>query len=164
MMRMETRKRDDEKTEKTMTFNWGTGIATTYAVFVLSTIAFVTFAMGRPVVLVRADYYAESLRQDQRMLAIRNAADLGDRVAVVETGGPAVLITVPREQAAVARGTVTFYRASDASADRVLPLAVAADGRQRISLSGYQAGRWVVQLHWTAEGRDFYTERQVELR
>lgn len=147
-----------------MRFNWGTGIATIYAVFALSTIAFVTFAMRRPVALVRDDYYAESLRQDQKMLAIRNAGDLGDRVAVVETGGPAVVIMVPREQAALARGTVTFYRASDASADRVMPLAVAADGRQRISVRGYQAGRWLVQLRWTAEGRDFYSERQLELR
>jgi hypothetical protein len=147
-----------------MKFNWGTGIATIYAVFALATIAFVTFAMRRPVALVRDDYYAASLRQDQQMLAIRNAGDLGDRVAVVETGGPTVVVMVPREQAALARGTVTFYRASDASADRVLPLAVAADGRQRISVRGYQTGRWLVQLRWTAEGRDFYSERQVELR
>lgn len=147
-----------------MTFNWGTGIAAAYAGFALATIAFVTFAMGRPVVLVRADYYAESLRQDQRSLAVRNAKDLGNRVAVVETGGPALEIIVPREQAAAARGTVTFYRASDASADRVVVLALGVDGQQRISLSGYQAGRWVVQLQWTAEGRDFYAERQVELR
>ena len=37
---------------------------------------------------------------------------------------------------------------------------MAADGRQRISVSGYQAGRWVVQLQWSADGRDFYTERE----
>ncbi|MEN3336966.1 MAG: hypothetical protein V7647_642 [Acidobacteriota bacterium] len=147
-----------------MTFNWGTGIASVYAVFVLATTAFVTFAMRQPVALVRTDYYAESLRQDQRSLAIRNAGDLGAHVAVVETSGPALLIVVPREQAAIARGNVTFYRASDVSADRVVPLAVAADGRQRISLNGYQAGRWVVQLQWTAGGRDFYTERQVDLK
>ena len=49
-----------------MTFNWGTGMAAIYALFVVSTVAFVTFAMRRPVALVRADYYAESLRQDQK--------------------------------------------------------------------------------------------------
>ena len=54
------------------------------------------------------------------MLAIRNAGGLGDRVAVVERR-PAVLITVPREQAAVAQGTVTLPRVGW-SADRVMPL------------------------------------------
>jgi hypothetical protein len=145
-------------------FNWGTGIALTYAAFVLATTGFVVFAMGRPVVLVRADYYAESLRQDQQMQAVQNARDLGAGVSVTTGGDGDVLVSIPREQARSAHGTVTLYRASDAAADRVFDLAPGADGRQRVSLRGLLAGHWVVQLRWNAGGRAYYVEQPVIAR
>jgi FixH len=148
----------------TIRFNWGTGIGLSYAAFALATIGFVVFAMGRPVVLVRADYYAESLRQDQRMQAVRNARDLGPGVSVTLTSGRDVLVSLPRDQARIAHGIVTLYRASDAAADRVLDLALDADGRQHVSLTGLAAGRWVVQLLWTAGGREYYFEEPVMAR
>jgi nitrogen fixation protein FixH len=147
-----------------MKVSWGTAVAAAYGLFAAATIGFVTFAMRVPVVLVRDDYYAASLQQDRRILAVRNAGALGDRTSVVAADAATLVVAVPREQASTARGTVTFYRASDAAADRVMPLAVAADGRQRISVRGYPAGHWLVQLRWSADGQEFYSERQVELR
>lgn len=145
-------------------FDWGTGIAVTYTVFALATAGFVVFAMGRPVALVRADYYAESLRQDQRAEAVRNARDLGVAVSIVNTDGRHVVVSLPREQAETARGTVTLYRASDASADRVLDLAPGADGRQQFSLSGLAPGHWLVQVRWSAGGREYYLEQPTVAR
>ena len=56
-----------------ITFNWGTGIALVYIAFAVATTGFVTFAMNRSVDLVSADYYAQSLQQDQQMDAEQNA-------------------------------------------------------------------------------------------
>jgi nitrogen fixation protein FixH len=148
----------------TIRCNWGAGVATAYAVFALATIAFVVFAVRRPVSLVSDNYYAESLQQDRRTEALRNAAALGELVGVSGHQDAEVIVTLPSRQAGTARGTVTFYRASDAAADRVIPLAVAADGRQRVSVRGFQSGQWLVQLRWTAGGREFYAEQQVRLR
>ena len=148
----------------TYRFNWGTGVALTYAVFALATAGFVVFALGRPVALVRADYYAESLRQDARMAAVRNARGLGAAVSVVETGGRQAVVSLPLEQARVARGTVTLYRASDPGADRVLDLAPDAGGRQRISFDGLPAGQWIVQVRWSAGGREYYLEQAMTSR
>ena len=67
-----------------MKLNWGTGIAGVYIAFALATTGFVSFAMGRPVDLVQPDYYAQALRQDERMEAIANADRLGTAATIVE--------------------------------------------------------------------------------
>jgi hypothetical protein len=145
-------------------FNWGTAIALTYTAFALATSAFVAFAMGRDVDLVSPDYYAQSLRLDRRMEAERNALALGTSVAIAESARGTVRVSLPREQARDAAGTIRLYRASRAADDREIALAVGADGSQEVSLDGLASGRWTVQLQWTASGRDYYVQREVTAR
>ena len=145
-------------------FNWGTGIALSYLAFAGGTMAFVVFALQRPVDLVAADYYAQSLRQDQQMDAVRNARELHDRATVVQSADRAVVVSVPQAHASSAHGTVTLYRPSDASADRVVDLKIDVNGRQQISLDGLAAGQWSVRVRWTALGREFYLEQRVFAR
>jgi hypothetical protein len=148
----------------TIRLNWGTGIALAYLAFAAATLSFVAFALGRPVDLVSGDYYAQSLRQDQRMAAVRNAQELGTAASVRQTGDRTVVVTLPAVQGGRASGTVRLYRPSNAASDRVLALKVGADGRQQISLAGMAAGHWTVQVEWAAEGRDFYLEQPVVAR
>ena len=72
-----------------------------------------------------------------------------------------IVLSLPRAHAATAAGTVTLYRPSDAGADRVGPLAVDAAGRQQVSLDALARGRWLLQVRWSAEGRDYYFEEPV---
>lgn len=143
--------------------NWGIGLALVYAAFAAATTGFVTFAMGRTVDLVSPDYYADSLRQDQQMQAERNAQALGPALRI-EASGDAAQIFVPADQAPAARGTVRLYRPSDSHADRELPLALDSRGQQRLPLAGLQIGRWILQVRWTAAGRDYYFEAPVFVR
>src|SRR6266545_4155541 len=139
-----------------MKWNWGAGIATTYIAFALATSGFVVFAMNRPVSLVRPDYYAESLREDQQMAARANAQQLGSAVSIAAEGSDIVRLTVPRTAGAIVTGTVTFYRASDPAADRTFTFSPGARGVQDVSVSQLAAGHWIVKLHWTAGGREYY--------
>jgi nitrogen fixation protein FixH len=145
-------------------FNWGTGIAMVYTAFAVATTGFVTFAMGRPVELVSADYYEQSLKQDGRIAAERNAAEIGTAISIDEPGVRVATIAFPPTQARDAQGTVTLYRPSDSRADRTLPLQLGIDGVQRVSLDRLASGRWVVQVRWSSAGRDYYVERGVYLR
>jgi hypothetical protein len=147
-----------------MRWNWGTGLAATYAVFVLGTSGFVAFAIGRPVTLVREDYYAESLRQDNHTRAIENATALGASVSVVATDAQHVAVSLPPSLAVRAQGTVTLYRAADVRADRVIDLALDRAGRQVLSTAELPGGHWIVQLRWTADTREYYYEQPVVLR
>ena len=126
--------------------------------------AFVAFAMSRPVSLVRDDYYEDSLREDQKREAEANARALGDRLAVMVTESGDLMLSFPAEQAGIAKGTATLYRASDPSADRDVPLQLAPDGTQKIPLRGLSPGHWLVKVRWSAGQRDFYVEQAATIR
>ena len=146
-----------------ITFNWGTGIAAVYIVFALATTGFVTFAMSQRVDLVSSDYYAQSLRQDQRIAAEQNARSLEPPASVVLTGPGPALLSLPPDPAGRAAGTITLYRPADPRADRTTALAIDRAGRQQLPLSGLMAGQWIVQVRWAARGRDYYYEQAVLL-
>jgi hypothetical protein len=144
-----------------ITFNWGTGIALVYTAFALATAGFVTFAMGRSVDLVSADYYAQSLQQDDKMDAERNALMLRPAPSVAQPGGRVAVLSLPADHAGRAHGRLTLYRPSDARADVSVPLALDVHGRQQLSLESIVAGHWILKVHWSAGGRDYYFERPV---
>jgi hypothetical protein len=147
-----------------MKWNWGTGIAATYIVFASATMGFVVFAMQRPVALVRPDYYAESLREDQQIAARANARMLGAAVSIANEGRDVLRLSIPAEHAATARGSILLYRPSDPAADRTFALAPDAQGTQEIRVTALTPGHWIVKLHWTVAGRDYHTEQPVMLR
>jgi hypothetical protein len=147
-----------------ITFNWGTGIALVYTAFAVATAGFVTFAMGRSVDLVSGDYYAQSLQQNQKMDAERNALMLRPAPSLLRSHGHVAVLSLPADHVSSARGVLTLYRASNATADRTLPLALDGSGRQQISLEGMMSGRWILQVRWSAAGRDFYFEQPVDVR
>jgi hypothetical protein len=142
---------------------WGTGIAAVYTAFALATAGFVTFAMTQRVDLVSSDYYVQSLRQDQRIGAERNARALRPAPSVVLTGSDRALFALPPDQAGAASGTITWYRPADPGADRTTALVLDRDGHQPLPLSGLMAGRWIVQVRWAARGIDYYFEQAVVL-
>jgi hypothetical protein len=144
--------------------NWAVGIVASYVVFAGGTTAFVVYAISRPVDLVSPDYYAKSLLQNGQMDAERNAAALEGTASVAQDGDRAIVISLPAAQAADARGWVTLYRPSDASADRVFRLKADAGGRQRVALGGLRPGLWSVRLRWSAQGREFYVEQRIFVR
>lgn len=145
-----------------MRWNWGVGVAASYIVFAAATTGFVVFAMSRPVSLVRADYYAESLREDQQMAARARAQQLGSAVSISVLQRKTVRITVPPDATPV-NGAVTLYRASDPGADRTFTFAPDRRGIQAFDVSALQRGHWIVQLKWTAAGREYYADQAIVL-
>jgi hypothetical protein len=147
-----------------MTMNWGTGIATAYLTFAAATTGFVAFAMSRPVLLVSPDYYADSLHEDEHLVARRNAMALGSTAGVSTNGRDRIHVGIPLSQASVAQGSVTLYRASDPAADRTIALSVDSAGWQDLNVSEIARGAWLVQLRWSADGRDYNIEQAVVLK
>jgi hypothetical protein len=141
--------------------NWGTGIALVYTVFAAATTGFVTFAMNRSVDLVSNDYYTQALHQNERMQAERNTQALQPAPSVARSGPSVIVLSLPRAHATTAVGSITWYRPSDSSADRVDTLAIDSAGRQRLSLAVLARGRWLLQVRWSADGRAYYFEEPV---
>lgn len=149
--------------------NWGAAIAVVYITFATATVSFVVFAVGKPVELVSADYYEQSLQHDAHRQAMANAEALGDalKIAAAEDA-PAIDISIPaltaQTRALPVTGTVTLYRPSNQTGDRVTPLSVDDEGHQRIDVQGAAPGRWVVKLAWHVGRQAFYREQTVWLR
>jgi hypothetical protein len=148
----------------TIRLNWGGGIALVYVLFALSTAGFVVFAVEHPEPLVSSEYYEDALRHDGRRTATANANALGPAVGcTISADRQTLVLQIPSDQRATAYGTVRFYRASDAAADRSLPLVVDERGVQTIPVEGLLAGRWRVRVEWTANGTSYYYEHILEL-
>jgi hypothetical protein len=146
----------------TLRWNWGTGIALVYAAFAAATMGFVVFAMDQKVELVSEDYYQVGLAHDGRMAAAAGGASLGDAMRIeILAAERAATIVWTRARPGRGDGTVTFYRPSDASVDRVIPVDPDPNGRQWISLAGAPAGRWLVRVAWRAGDREYFVERAV---
>jgi len=143
-------------------WNWGHSVAAVYTLFAAATLGFVVYAMNQRVDLVGPDYYERAIALDARRAAEANARSLGMDFAISEQpDGRAVAIQWPQAATVGAAGTVTLYRAADATADRQTAMAPDAQGTQTVSLHGLAAGRWMVQVEWTAGGRAFYAEREI---
>lgn len=148
----------------TIRIHWGIAVAVCYTVFALATVGFVVFAMSQDVELVAEDYYARSLAHDGHMQAVANAEALGQELRVqVVADDRVVRIEWPAGMAPLVRGTATMYRASDARADRRVPLVPDQDGSLAIPTEQLGAGHWRLKLQWTAAGREYYAERHLRL-
>jgi nitrogen fixation protein FixH len=146
-------------------WHWGWGIAAVYTVFASATLGFAVFAMDQRVELVSGDYYQRALQHDQRMAAEANAAALEDgfRVDVV-AAKPTLVLQWLTARPARGGGLLTLYRPSDDSKDRAIAVAPDSSGIQLVPLAGLTPGRWVAQVQWRANGRDYYVERNVIVR
>jgi hypothetical protein len=142
--------------------HWGVAVALFYTAFALSTVGFVAFAMTRDVELVSDDYYAQALDHDRHMQAVANGDALAGAVsALVE--GDTLRLQFPAAMASRVRGTAHLYRPADARADRAEALVPEADGSQSIALRGLARGHWRVKLQWSADGRDYFVQRDVRV-
>lgn len=147
-------------------FHWGAGVALLYAAFATATLGFVAFAIAHPAALVSNDYYREATRHDRRIEATVNGR-VAAAAVTIETdasGAPVAAVRIAPEHHGRAAGTVTWYRPSDASFDRTVPLALDAAGTQRITIGDLPAGHWRVKVEWEFDGRPFYLERSVMVR
>ncbi len=145
----------------TIRLHWGVAVGVVYTTFAMATLSFVAFAIANPAALVSDDYYRQAMQHDRRMLATANGRAAVATLTVASDGGhrTAVLQLTPSPVART--GTITWYRASDASLDRAMPLVVDAAGTQRVDITDFQTGHWRVKVEWEAAGQPFYVEEAV---
>jgi hypothetical protein len=111
-----------------MRINWGAAIALVYITFAAATVSFVVFAIGRPVELVSADYYEQSLKHDAHRQAIANADALGEavRIAAAEDA-PVIEIAMPVPVPKVSEVSHALDAAHEAEAAHVTDVEHPAD-------------------------------------
>lgn len=135
--------------------NWGKSIALFYGLFVVALLIVVAFSFTQDVNLVTEDYYQQELVYEDQINRIKNTEALVEKPEIVLKGSY-VELSFPAELSP--KGTILFFRPSDANKDRRIAISLGADKKQQIDFSSEQKGLWKAKLNWTQEGKEYYQE------
>ncbi|MFD1141436.1 FixH family protein [Larkinella insperata] len=134
--------------------NWGKVIILVYIVFAGFIGSMVYLMCRQRVDLVRDDYYQTELAYQQQINRIARTAQLVQSPAVRFDAGQQQL-HITRADQTLTNGKLTFYRPSDRRQDRLVQL---QSGQKTVSTANLAKGFWRVQLNWSENGQEFYSE------
>ena len=137
-------------------WNWGTKLAIWIIVFILFILTLVYMSFSYDIGLVEKDYYPKGLKYQSRIDAINNAKNI-DVVFNISQEGENVIIEMPDVQ--VKDGTITFFRPSDNSFDRVFSWDLDEDNNIKLPVRELTEGKYIVKFNWKHEDKEYYVEQ-----
>jgi hypothetical protein len=144
-------------------FNWGTGIFTFIAIFLIGMVALVYFSMQQRFDLVETEYYPQGLEYQKQIDRIANTDKLTGKF-LIEQQQEILLITFPEDlKGKNVTGLVNMFRPSDIEADVIDSLKLDSSLVQRIPAAGLKAGRYIAKISWTMDGIEYYHEEGVRI-
>jgi hypothetical protein len=139
-----------------MKFNWGTGIALFYSVFVLIFVSLVVRSRQFDNSLVSDQYYADDLRYQEHYEKLLNSQRLEHDLEIGQAEGVATFQFPPAP--GPARGEIHFFCPSDSRQDFRVPVRPDAGGRQIVPVDRRKPGLWKVKVDWRAGESAYYKE------
>jgi nitrogen fixation protein FixH len=144
---------------------WPYAIIGWFLIFGSGMAAWVVVALRNDPELVRADYYEQEIAYQKQIDRLNRTAAAGGDVSVAyEAALKQIVVRLPvAQRAGQPAGAIHFYRPSNAKLDFELPLALDADGAQRVPSAKLQGGLWKVRVQWTAGGEEFLHDQSLVL-
>lgn len=146
-----------------MKFNWGTGIALFFSVFVLSLVYQVYRSTQYDNSLVSDEYYADDLRYQEHYDKLANAQALAEDLKIRNVQQKEELEIHFPEGFEQLGGEVIFFSPAFKSRDFRLPVKPGTDGVQYIPTEELPKGNWKIKVDWTGDGKPFYKEQDVRI-
>lgn len=144
-----------------MKWNWGTGIFIFIVAFLMACIAFVIYAQSQRWSMVEDDYYPKTLRHEEKMVKMRNANGLSERLQV-KFDNQFLTVQFPADfKGKTIDGSIHIYRPSDETLDVMMPIAADTSQRVTIPMSKLSRGKYIVKVDWTSEGVAYYKENEL---
>ena len=144
---------------------WPYGIIIFFVVAVTYLVGFVLFALRNRIELVSDDYYAQEVQYQTHIDRVKRTQNLPEQ-PVFTLQDRRLTVTVPESlRPRMQQSELLFYRASDKSLDRRLPLAIPAPSADNpsLDLSTFASGSWDVQLTWMMDGENYYLDHKLVL-
>ena len=135
--------------------NWGKSIALFYVLFVIAILSVVAFAFTQDVNIISDDYYQQEIAYESQIEKLKNTAELVEKPTIVLKGNY-IEVTFPKELNP--KGTILFFRPSDGSKDKRVPISLGANGTQQIDFSTEIAGLWKAKLNWSQGNEQYFQE------
>lgn len=146
-----------------MKFNWGTGIAIFFSIFVLSLVYQVYRSTQYDHSLVSDQYYADDIAYQEHYNKLVNSQKLDKDLEINKsTTNSEVELHFPEAFDQV-NGQVYFFCPSDKSSDFKLAIETGDSNIQRISTEGLRPGLWRIKVNWEAAGKAYYKETTINM-
>lgn len=144
-----------------MYMNWGNKLLITFLVFGAGMTFLVVRSVKTNYEMADKDYYKKELAYQEVIDGTNRANALSSAVALQQTDS-GILLQMPAEMKnKTVSGDVWFYCAYDEKKDMKLPLQLNADAAQLISVNKLQSATYTVKISWSANGENYFTERNM---
>ena len=146
-----------------MKFNWGTGIAIFYSVFVLVLVFAVFKSRNYDHSLVSNQYYADDLNYQEHYDKLVNANMLEEDLKIWNKKQKGVVeLQFPKELKKVG-GEIHFFCPSHSASDFRMTIQPDSENVQLVPTEGLRKGLWKVKVDWNAENKAFYKEEVISI-
>lgn len=143
-------------------WNWGTGIALTYVVFVIAIMGFVISSSRKQIDLVSPDYYDKEITfqgQIEKMSATKNlVSSLKWKLL-----GDSIFLDFPEEIKGEIAGEVRFFCPANARNDRTTKILIESGNQQIVNVGQFNPGRFQMQIDWESMGTHYYEEHSISI-
>nr|NQU94395.1 FixH family protein [Bacteroidota bacterium] len=147
-----------------MKFNWGTGIVLVIIVFILGMAVMVFIAFRQNINLVHEDYYPKEIEHQQQIDKRKNARDLKEQITIKYTNDTIGIGFPSIFEYDKLLGKILLFRPSDNKKDILLQLALNKTGKQFVSTSGMEKGKYIVQVEWVYRDVWYYFEKDIHVK
>ena len=145
--------------------NWGTKIIVAFACFigVISTMVYIS--MNQNISLVAENYYEEEMAYEDQIQRIKNNNALVQQIEFkLDRKTYEANFIYPNEiKNSFQKGTIQFFRASDARLDKEFAMTPKSVGGQKIDLNGFRTGLWSIKIKWESKDKEYYKELSLVL-
>lgn len=144
-----------------MKFNWGTGIAIFYGVFVLALVFQVIKSTQYDHSLVSDHYYADDLAYQSHYDKLLNTQNLKKDLEISEIAEEGLVAIKFPEDLGNIQGEILLFCPSDSKLDLRVPIQTDANFQQVLPVRGLKPGLWKLKVDWQAGGNGYYKEEAL---
>lgn len=144
--------------------NWGTGLAAVIILFVTVTLGIVFYLSSLEYHMVSENHYENAVKYQQQIDRIERTRSLKKSVVISHSESQEIHIQFPDKLAnPQPMGTVRLYRPSDAGLDQSYKLSLDTSGSQFIPTADLKKGKWLIQITWKSNDKEFFEEAVIFL-
>lgn len=142
-------------------FNWGTGIALTYILFVVATLIMVFIFMNQDVILETNDYYAKGLEYQKQIDKIERTNKLPQQLEIISSNGEIIFHFPEIFKDKKINGEIHFYRPSNNKFDFTQKINLDSTLIQKVITSNLPKGLWKIKVDWYVDNNNYYNEKII---
>lgn len=146
-----------------MKFNWGTGIFTFLALFLLAAAAFIIFAVRQDVNLVHKDYYEKGVDYTEQMNVEARSEKFSNAFTVSLQNDFLMLEIDDILSAKIDSGSILLFRPSSSKKDVIFQL-TKSPKLIHIPKEDLTHGRYILKFFWYSEGLKYEVDQPVNIQ